>query len=827
HTGDSIVVAPTQTLNDSEYQLLRSASIRIIRALKVEGGCNIQFALHPERAEYKVIEVNPRVSRSSALASKATGYPIARVAAKIAIGMTLDGIPNEVTKSTPASFEPAIDYIVVKVPRWPFDKFRGIPRTLGTEMRSTGEVMSIGRTFEEALQKAIRSLDIKRAGICADGRAEETDGEKIKAVLEKATDERIFYVFDALKHGFTIDEVYRLCKIDKFFLEKIKNLIDMEAELKGKKLTKELIRRAKRFGFSDKQIANLTSRKEDEIRGVRKPDIKATFKLVDTCAAEFEAKTPYYYSTYEEECEASPTNRKKVIILGSGPIRIGQGVEFDYCTVHAVTAIREKGYEAIVINNNPETVSTDFDTSDKLYFEPLTIEDVLNIVERESENLMGVMVQFGGQTAINLIDGLNKNGVKILGTQPEAVDTAEDRDKFGKILDELRIPSANWGTAFSFDKAKEIANKLGYPVLVRPSYVLGGRAMEIVYTDEDLEDYMREAVKVSPDHPILIDKFLDDAVEIDVDAICDGKDVYIGGIMEHIEEAGIHSGDSACVIPPQTLSEEMIQRIGDYTKKLALGLKTVGLINIQYAIKNDILYILEANPRSSRTIPFVSKATGVPLAKIATRVIMGERLKDLIKDFDQSRRIKHVAVKEVVLPFDKLRIDPILGPEMRSTGESMGIDDNFGNAYYKAVYGAGQTLQMKGKVFISVCDRDKEKIGKLAKELENMGYELITTEGTLEVLNKASVKAERVNKVSEGSPHIVDMIEGRRISLIINTPERGVKVKSDEKAIRYAALDFDVPYVTTMTGAYAMVSALKQVRGGKVATKSLNEYFND
>lgn len=828
HTGESIVVAPTQTLNDTEYQMLRSASIKIIRALGVEGGCNVQYALNPNSTEYRVIEVNPRVSRSSALASKATGYPIARVAAKIAIGMTLDEISNEVTKSTPASFEPSIDYIVTKIPRWPFDKFKGIPRYIGTEMKSTGEVMSIGRTFEESLQKAIRSLDIKRQGLCADGRRECTDKNEIEENLKKPTDMRLFYIYDALKNDFSVDQIFELTKIDRFFLEKIKNIVCIEAEIKKKGLTKELVLKAKRAGFSDTQLGFLTGEKDAlKIRAKRKSmGIEPCFKIVDTCAAEFEAKTPYFYSCYEHENETIASDRKKVIILGAGPIRIGQGVEFDYCTVHAVTELRRLGYEAIIINNNPETVSTDFDTSDKLYFEPLTLEDVLNIIDKEGKNLEGVMVQFGGQTAINLVSELDRAGVKILGTQPEAIDMAEDRERFGRLLAKLNIPAPKWGSGFSYEEAKAVANNIGYPVLVRPSYVLGGRAMEIIYNDAELEKYMREAAEVSPDKPILIDKFLDDALEVDVDAVCDGEDVYIGGIMEHIEEAGIHSGDSACVIPPQTLSKKTIETLKDYTKKMALGLNTLGLINIQYAIKDGAVYVLEANPRSSRTIPFVSKATGVPLAKLAVRVIMGDKLRDIIKDFDHAEKIKHVAVKEVVLPFDKLRIDPILGPEMRSTGESLGIDDDFGRAFYKAELGADLQLPKSGRIFFSVSgDKEKERIAEYAKELESMGFKILATKGTCEVFRRKGIDAEYVKKVSEGSPNVVDMIEGRRISLVINIPKKGIQTREDERLIRSKILDYDIPYITTLSAARAAVSAIKSVLAGNISTKSWGEYF--
>jgi carbamoyl-phosphate synthase large subunit len=828
HTGESIVVAPTQTLNDTEYQLLRSASLNIIRALGVEGGCNVQLALHPTSMEYRVIEVNPRVSRSSALASKATGYPIARVAAKIAIGMTLDEIPNEVTKTTPASFEPALDYIVTKMPRWPFDKFKAMPRNIGTEMKSTGEVMGIGRTFEESLQKAIRSLDQKRMGICADGRKNCEDDELIKEKLSHPTDERIYYVYDALRKGWTCQEVHEVTKIDLWFLEKLMNIVKMEKKLSGSNLSLELLRKSKRMGFSDRQLSKLTGMPESKIREMRFLECRPTYKMVDTCAAEFEAKTPYYYSSYEDESESAANDKKKVIILGSGPIRIGQGVEFDYCTVHAVLALRELGYEAIAINNNPETVSTDFDTSDKLYFEPLTEEDVLNVVETENKTgkLLGVFVQFGGQTAINISKGLVEGGVKILGTDSAAIDLAENRDQFGKLLEKLEIPAPKWGTAMSFEGALEIAHDIGYPVLVRPSYVLGGRAMEIVFDDDELESYMREATDVSPEHPILVDDFLDGAIELDVDAVCDGEDVYIGGIMEHIEEAGIHSGDSCCVVPPQTLDPQVIEVVKDYTKRMALGLNTRGLINIQYAVKDSKVYVIEANPRSSRTIPFISKATGVPLAKIAVRVIMGEKLKDILESFDYTAKINHVAVKEVVLPFDKLRIDPILSPEMRSTGESMGIDHNFGNAYYKAQQGAGIQLPDKGNVFFSIGDdREKEVAADLAGELASLGFSIYATEGTLKVFKDKGLNVKEVKKVSEGSPNAVDLIEGKRLQFIVNVPKKGTKAREDEKRIRFAILDYDIPYVTTIAAAKAAIAAIRSAKEGNIDTISLNDYF--
>ncbi|MGZ7067031.1 MAG: carbamoyl-phosphate synthase large subunit, partial [Methanobacterium sp.] len=694
HTGDSIVVAPSQTLSDEENQKLRDASIKIIRALKIQGGCNIQFAVNPETREYKVIEVNPRVSRSSALASKATGYPIAKISAKIAIGMTLDEIQNDITKETPASFEPSIDYVVTKIPRWPFDKFKGINKQIGVQMKSTGEVMAIGRTIEESLHKAIRSLDIKRFGF--------DDVAYNNENLEKATDDRIFQVYTALKSGMSMDEIIDITKIDQFFLYKIMNVIDFENRLNKDSLKDPLmLRKAKRMGFSDKKLSEITGYGESNIRKMRKENgIIPAYKMVDTCAAEFEAKTPYYYGTYEQFDEVEVSENKKVIILGAGPIRIGQGIEFDYCCVHGAMALKDEGIETIVINNNPETVSTDYDISNKLYFDPLTFEDVMGIIDKEKPH--GVVVQFGGQTSINLAVPLAEEGVRILGTPHESIDRAEDRERFTRVLERLDIPQADFGTANSFEEARDIAEKIGFPVLVRPSYVLGGRAMEIVYDDVELKEYMKEAVKISPEHPILVDKFLEDAIEVDVDALCDGEDVFIAGIMEHIEEAGVHSGDSACVIPPQTIPEDVIETIKGYTTKLALALKVVGLMNIQYAVKTNgksKVYILEANPRASRTVPFVSKAIGVPIAKVAAKLMIGHKLADF--GLQNEIHIDHVAVNESVFPFIKLPgADSVLGPEMKSTGESMGIDENFGLSFYKSQLSAHMELPTEGKIFI-------------------------------------------------------------------------------------------------------------------------------
>ncbi|MGZ7208434.1 MAG: carbamoyl-phosphate synthase large subunit [Methanobacterium sp.] len=818
HTGDSIVVAPSQTLSDEENQKLRDASIKIIRALKIQGGCNIQFAVNPETREYKVIEVNPRVSRSSALASKATGYPIAKISAKIAIGMTLDEIQNDITKETPASFEPSIDYVVTKIPRWPFDKFKGINKQIGVQMKSTGEVMAIGRTIEESLHKAIRSLDIKRFGF--------DDVAYNNENLEKATDDRIFQVYTALKSGMSMDEIIDITKIDQFFLYKIMNVIDFENRLNKDSLKDPLmLRKAKRMGFSDKKLSEITGYGESNIRKMRKENgIIPAYKMVDTCAAEFEAKTPYYYSTYEQFDEVEVSENKKVIILGAGPIRIGQGIEFDYCCVHGAMALKDEGIETIVINNNPETVSTDYDISDKLYFDPLTFEDVMGIIDKEKPH--GVVVQFGGQTSINLAVPLAEEGVRILGTPHESIDRAEDRERFTRVLERLDIPQADFGTANSFEEARDIAEKIGFPVLVRPSYVLGGRAMEIVYDDVELKEYMKEAVKISPEHPILVDKFLEDAIEVDVDALCDGEDVFIAGIMEHIEEAGVHSGDSACVIPPQTIPEDVIETIKGYTTKLALALKVVGLMNIQYAVKTNgksKVYILEANPRASRTVPFVSKAIGIPIAKVAAKLMIGHKLADF--GLQNEIHIDHVAVKESVFPFIKLPgADSVLGPEMKSTGESMGIDENFGLSFYKSQLSAHMELPTEGKIFISVRDPDKDKILDIAQKAEELGFELLATRGTAMAVED-HVKMDIVKKISDSSPNINDAVLNGEISLIINTPS-GKQSADDGYYIRRLAVELGIPYVTTLAGARAALNAIEKVKDGEVKVKSLNEYHH-
>jgi carbamoyl-phosphate synthase large subunit len=833
HTGDSITVAPAQTLTDVEYQRLRNAAIDIIREIGVEtGGSNIQFAVHPSSDRFVAIEMNPRVSRSSALASKATGFPIAKIAAKLAVGYTLDEIPNDITKETPASFEPTIDYVVVKIPRFAFDKFPTAEQTLGSQMKSVGEVMAIGRTFEEALQKALRSLEIARYGLGADGKDKEVTKEEIIRKLRVPSAERVFYLRYAYQKGFTTEEIYELTKIDPWFLEKIRNLVEFEKKLKEIAKRKsffeipdEVLREAKRLGFSDKQLAYIFGCSEKEIREERKKrGIRAVYKMVDTCAAEFEAKTPYYYSSYEHENDAIRTERKKVMILGAGPNRIGQGIEFDYCCVHAVFSLKDEGYETIMVNCNPETVSTDYDTSDRLYFEPITHEDVMNIYENERPE--GVIVQFGGQTPLNIARDLEKSGAKILGTSVDSIDIAEDRDRFSKLLNELGIPQAENGIAFSLEEAKEIARKIGYPVLVRPSYVLGGRAMEIIYDEDTLERYIKEALEVSPEKPILIDKFLEDAIEVEVDALCDGEEVVIGGIMEHIEEAGVHSGDSACVLPPVSLSDEVIEKIVNYTRKIAIKLQVVGLINIQYAVKDDIVYVLEANPRASRTVPFVSKATGLPLAKIAAKLMMGKKLREL--GVKEKLKLDHVAVKEAVFPFIKLPgVDPVLGPEMRSTGEVMGIDYDFGVAYYKAELAAGMELPVEGNVFISLRERDKNKrAADLARKISELGFRIVATEGTAEFLESYGIEVERILKVSQGRPNVIDAIINKQIHLIINTPS-GKRGRAEGYMIRRAAVDYGIPYITTLSGAYAAVRAIEAIKEKKMTVKSIQEYHEE
>ena len=835
HTGDSITVAPAQTLSDKEYHAMRDAAIAIIREIGVEtGGSNIQFAVHPDTGRMVVIEMNPRVSRSSALASKATGFPIAKIAAKLAVGYTLDEIPNDITKKTPACFEPTIDYCVVKIPRFTFEKFRGADETLTVSMKSVGEAMAIGRTFKEALQKGFRSLETGAYGIIDDRHPPGAeDLELIKQKLIVPNKDRVFFIRHALKAGMNIDEIYGLTKIDRWFLKNIEEIVSFEKELEVYKsdlplfsrqngMSVELMRKAKRYGYADRQLGAILGVGEDEVRQWRiEHGVESVFKLVDTCAAEFEAYTPYYYSTYETENESRDSNKKKIMILGGGPNRIGQGIEFDYCCVHAALALKELGYETIMVNSNPETVSTDYDTSDKLYFEPLTLENVLDIVKRERPD--GIIVQFGGQTPLNLAVPLKKAGATIIGTSPESIDIAEDREKFKALLKKLKLTQPENGIATSFAEAKAVARIIGYPIVVRPSYVLGGRAMEIVYAEGDLELFVEKAYEASPDLPILIDKFLEDAIEIDVDAVADGEQCVVAGIMEHIEEAGIHSGDSACALPPYSLNDDLIERIKSQTHQLAKELKVVGLMNIQYAIKNDVVYVLEVNPRASRTVPFVSKATGVQWAKVAAKVMTGRKLSGL--GVDREVRIDHIAVKESVFPFNKFfGVDTILGPEMKSTGEVMGIDTNFGAAFWKAQLGAGQNLPFDGNVFLSVKNQDKRNVAFIAKKLSDLGFKIYATRGTAKILANSGIDTTLVNKVSEGRPHVVDMIKNGEIHLIINTPS-GRKPKNDEVLIRAGAVQYKIPYTTTISGAQAVVNAIETMKKGDLRVKPLQDYY--
>jgi carbamoyl-phosphate synthase large subunit len=824
HTGDSVTVAPAQTLTDKEYQRMRDAAVAIIREIGVEtGGSNIQFAVNPEDGRLVVIEMNPRVSRSSALASKATGFPIAKIAAKLAVGYRLDELRNDITRETPASFEPAIDYCVVKFPRWAFEKFPEADRTLTTQMKSVGEVMAIGRTFKEALQKAVRSLEQDLWALTLD---RDVDDEELRGLLRVPNPDRIFAIGDAFRRGLTAAEIHGLTKIDPWFLENMREIVEFEAEIRRAALTEPpVLRRAKQLGFADRWIARLTRRTEPEIRALRLAHgIRVTFKTVDTCAAEFVAHTPYLYSTYEEEDEAPATDRTKVVILGSGPNRIGQGIEFDYCCVHAAFALRERGVEAIMINCNPETVSTDYDTSDRLYFEPLTLEDVLNVVEKERP--LGVIVQFGGQTPLKLAVPLQGHGVPILGTSPDAIDRAEDRQRFSDLLDELGLNQAAGATVRSLPEARAVAQRLGYPVLVRPSYVLGGRAMRIVYDDQDLTQFVGEAVAVAPDHPILIDKFLDDSLEIDVDAVADGERVVVGGVMEHIEKAGVHSGDAACALPPYTLDDGQVRALRAQTKALAKALGVVGLINVQFAIRNETIYVLEVNPRASRTVPFVSKAIGVPLAKVATRAMLGESVAALAPV--EEREPRHIAVKESVFPFIKFPgVDIVLGPEMKSTGEVMGIDRDFRKAYLKSQIAAGSVPPTSGKVFVSVKNRDKRAIASLARRLVEMGFTLVATVGTARVLERHGMTVELINKVAEGyRPNVIDLMKRGEIALVFNTPEDG-RARKDSAAIRRAAVAQNIPYYLTVDGAQAAIGAIEARLKGEQQVLSLQEYHAD
>ncbi|MFO7748837.1 MAG: carbamoyl-phosphate synthase large subunit [Desulfobacteraceae bacterium] len=827
HTGDSLTVAPAQTLSDKEYQKLRDASIAIMNEIGVDtGGSNVQFAVNPEDGELIIVEMNPRVSRSSALASKATGFPIAKIAAKLAVGFTLDEIPNDITGETLACFEPSIDYCVVKIPRWTFEKFPETDDVLTTAMKSVGETMSIGRTFKEALQKGLRSLEINRFGLGADGRdipESRISKTELEFKLTTPNSQRIFYLRYAVLNGMSIETIHELTGIDPWFLWQIKQIVEFEKEisLAGENLTREMLEKAKRWGFSDTQIAFLTEQPEQAVEKRRKKlGVVPVYKLVDTCAAEFRAATPYYYSTYEKECEARISDTQKVIILGGGPNRIGQGIEFDYCCVHASFALREEGVESIMVNSNPETVSTDYDTSDKLYFEPLTREDVLHIVEKE--NPSGVIVQFGGQTPLNLATELEKAGVPIIGTPPASIDRAEDRDLFQAMLKKLAIAQPANGIATSFPEAEKIAHDIGYPVMVRPSFVLGGRAMKIVYDKKDLREFFDLAVSASPDHPVLIDQFLEDAFELDVDAISDGETTIIGGMMEHIEEAGIHSGDSACVLPPYSISKKHIDEMTRAAQALAKELEVKGLMNIQFGIMDHKVYVIEVNPRASRTIPFVSKATGVPLAKIATKVMLGKTLAEL--GLTEQVIPGYFSVKEAVMPFDRFaKVDPVLGPEMKSTGEVMGIDEDLGAAVAKAQLGAGQNLPVSGTVFISVQDSDKQAALPVAMDFHTMGFTIMATRGTASFLQENGIPAQFVNKVSTGRPNVVDAVKNSEIQLILNTGASS-QTQKDGFAIRRAAIQFKIPYATTTDGTKAICKAIQALNHEQLTVKALQEY---
>ncbi len=838
HTGDSITVAPAQTLSDREYQTMRNAALAIIREIGVEtGGSNIQFAVDPQSGRMVVIEMNPRVSRSSALASKATGFPIAKFAAKLAVGYSLDEIRNDITRETPASFEPTIDYCVVKIPRFTFEKFPEAKDILGISMKSVGETMAIGRTFKEALQKGLRGLDIGHSGLDNKLNYQEIPEEKIRTRLREPNASRIFYLKYALQKGMAIEEAAQLTQIDPWFIAHIAQIVDFERQLmaafeKDKTLSKKILRQAKEYGFSDAQLAQIMNTTELEARAQRKRmGIAATFKLVDTCAAEFEAYTPYYYSTYEMEDEALIQNkkraqgakvkRKKIMILGGGPNRIGQGIEFDYCCCHAAFALRELGYETIMVNSNPETVSTDYDTSDRLYFEPLTFEDVMNIMDVERPD--GVIVQFGGQTPLNLARRLKQAGALIIGTSVDSIDLAENRERFARLVNKLGLTQPENGSATSAKEAVRVASKIGYPVLARPSYVLGGRAMRIVYDEESLLSFIEEAKEVSSGHPILIDRFIEDAMEVDVDAICDGKTTYVAGIMEHIENAGIHSGDSACVLPPHTIREGIVEQIKKHTCDMALALHVVGLLNIQFAIKGSRVYILEVNPRASRTVPFVSKATGIPLAKIAAKIMVGQKLNEF--KLPSMEQLKHVSVKESVLPFSRFSgVDIVLGPEMKSTGEVMGMALTFGEAFAKSQIAANSALPQQGKIFISVKDEDKRNIVFLAKKLVDMKFSLISTVGTAKVLRSNGVNVEMVDKHGEGKNNLLTLIKKNEINLIINTPS-GKKSQSDMRAIRSAAILHNVPCITTLQGAWAAVNGIESSSSKDFTVQSLQEYY--
>jgi carbamoyl-phosphate synthase large subunit len=821
HTGDSIVVAPSQTLNNKEYQMLRTASLKIIRALGIEGGCNIQFALDPNSENYYVIEVNPRVSRSSALASKATGYPIARVASKIAIGKRLDEIPNQVTGKTMACFEPALDYIVVKIPRWPFDKFAASDPTLGTQMKATGEVMAIDRCFEAALQKAVRSLEFsKRSLPWEDPKWKLTDDLLSYPLFPNEL--RLWAIMAALRRGKTPEALAEHTKIDIWFINKMQNIINIEKKLRTGELTKDIMLSAKRLGFTDDQVGALTGQSFRQVRQQRQDwQIETVYKIVDTCAAEFDAATPYYYSTYETEDEAQPTQRKKVIVVGSGPIRIGQGIEFDYCCVHAAYALKDEGYETLMINCNPETVSTDFDTSDKLYFEPLTVEDVLNIYRKEKP--LGIIVQFGGQTPLNIAAELEEHGVKILGTSVNSIDIASDRGRFGEVMKKYGIPMPESGMAGSLEEAFTIGKRIGFPLIVRPSYVLGGRGMEIIHDEEELQQYVTAAVAVTPDRPLLIERYLEDSIEIEADAVSDGKDVFIPTIMEHIEYAGVHSGDAACVLPPVSLSQKHIDTINEYTRRIAIELEVVGLMNVQYVLCNDVVYVIEVNPRASRTVPVVSKVCSVQMARLATQIIMGKKVKDLgLKNW----RIPHYGVKESIFPFNMFpEVDPVLRPEMKSTGEVLGIADSFGMAYWKAQEAVNR-LPTEGTVLITVTDSDRTAAAEVAAGFAKLGFKIKATDGTREYLAGKGISSEHILKEHEGRPNITDAIKNKEIQLVINTPT-GKLSRYDDSYIRKAAIRYRVPYITTLAAAKAAVKGITAYREGREDIKSLQSYHED
>jgi carbamoyl-phosphate synthase large subunit len=835
HTGDSVTVAPALTLTDKEYQIMRDASIACLREIGVDtGGSNVQFAVDPETGRMVVIEMNPRVSRSSALASKATGFPIAKVAARLAVGYTLDELLNDITGTTPASFEPTIDYVVTKMPRFAFEKFPGAEALLTTSMKSVGEAMSIGRTFQESLQKALRSMETGLTGLNEIEIKGAPDKSAIVGALSRPTPDRILTIAQAFRFGLSVDEVAHACKYEPWFLRQIEQLVTIEAEVRAKGLPKDAkgLLDLKKKGFSDERLAELTGQSAADVAGRRRSlGVKPVFKRIDTCAAEFESRTPYLYSCYEgdgvrpAECEAQPTDRRKVIILGGGPNRIGQGIEFDYCCVHAVYALREAGYETIMVNCNPETVSTDYDTADRLYFEPLTAEDVIELVEVERRNgeLLGLIVQFGGQTPLKLAKPLEAAGIPILGTSPDAIDLAEDRERFQKLIHKLKLRQPDNGTATSQDKAIAVAEKIGYPVVIRPSYVLGGRAMQIVYDREALERYTRDAVKVSGANPVLIDSYLRDAIEVDVDALADkDQNVFVAGIMEHIEEAGIHSGDSACSLPPHSLPAKILAEIERQTEAMARALKVVGLMNVQYAVKDGEVYVLEVNPRASRTVPFVAKATGQPIAKYAARLMAGESLKSLAI---KKARGKHIAVKEAVFPFARFPgVDVILGPEMRSTGEVMGLDSDFGRAFAKSQLGAGSKVPLDGVVFVSVKDQDKAQMVKPVKRLLDLGFTVVATGGTADFLHKHGIEAQRVNKVLEGRPHIVDLMKDGKVQLVFNTVD-GAGALTDSYTLRRAALMHKIAYYTTVAGAKASVEGIAALSEGALDVAPLQSYF--